>query len=168
MFEVNQLVSYGPNGVFKIEEISDKNLTGSIKKYYVLKSANSNGSIVYVPVENDKLVAKMHPVLTADEVREIIKGMPEEDCGWIDNDEQRKQKFHQVILQSDPRELGRLIHSVYLHQEEISTQGKKLHIADKRAFEEAERILYDLISLVMDISVDAVPEFIEKTLAKTS
>ena len=164
MFEIDQVVSYGSNGIFKIEEIADINLTGSLKKYYVLKSANQNGSVVYVPVDNEKLISKIHPVLTADEVNNIIKDLPTADCYWIENDEERKKKFNSVISKSDPRELGWLIHSVYLHQQDIANQRKKLHIVDERAFREAERIFYGLISFVLNISIESVPSFIASKL----
>ena len=160
MFKVNQTVSYGPQGVFKISEIADKNLTGKNQKYYILKSVKGSSSVIYVPVDNEKLVAKMRPMLTTKEVYDLINEMPEEEYPWIERDDERKATFREIIAESNPQRLVGLIRMIYLHQRELAAAGRKLHLADERFFKEAERILYDEFSLALDISSDAVPSFI--------
>lgn len=160
MFKVSQKVSYGPQGVFEISEIADKNLTGKTQKYYILRSVKGNGSVVYVPVDNEKLVARMRPVLSSQEVYDLIKDMPEEEFDWIESDEERKSVFRNIIAECEPKRLAYLIKSVYLHQRELFLQGKKLYSSDERYFKEAERILYDEFSIVLDIAPDLVPRFI--------
>lgn len=160
MFKINQTVSYGPQGVFKIAEIAEKDFSGKAKKYYVLKSVKGSSSVIYVPVDNERLVGKIRPMLTTKEVYELINEMPEEKCVWIKNDNERKLVFREIIAKSDPQELAGLIRTVYLHQCELAAAGKKLHITDERYFKEAERILYDEFSLALDISSDSVPSFI--------
>lgn len=161
MFNLNQMVSYGPQGIYRIAEISEKNLTGKKVKYYILKSVKGNKSTIYVPADNEKLVEKMRPVLSADEVYRLINEMPDDKFEWIENDDERKALFKAIIAESAPEKLGQLIKTVYLHRRELEDSGKKLHVADERAFKEAERILYDEFSLVLDISSDSMPSFIE-------
>ena len=160
MFEVGKTVSYGPQGVFRIAEIADKNLTGKKQKYYILRSVKGNGSLVYVPVDNEKLVGKMRPLMSTEQVIALIDEMPLEECTWIENDDERKDTFRKIIAESDPQKLAYLIRSVYLHKLELDGNSKKLHISDERFFKEAERILYDEFSMALDISSDDVPSFI--------
>ena len=53
MFYINQTVTYGPQGIYRIENISEQNLTGKKVKYYILKSVKGNNSTIYVPVDNE-------------------------------------------------------------------------------------------------------------------
>lgn len=160
VYKVNQVVSYGSQGVYKISEIADKNITGKIIKYYVLKSVKGNNSIVYVPVDNEKLVSRIRPVLTAEEVHEIINEMPNEEISWIDNDDERKNKFREVLSQSNPLELAKMIRTIYYHRRELTANGKKLHSSDERFFNDAERVLYNEFSIALKISSDSVESFI--------
>ena len=58
----------------------------------------------------------------------------------------------------------RLIKTVYLQRQRRVAEGKRLHLADERALQEAERILYEEIAFVMEIPPDEVVAYIEKTL----
>lgn len=160
MYKVNQMVSYGPQGVYRISEIADKNITGKTIKYYVLKSVKGSSSVVYVPVDNKVLVGKIRPVLTAKEVHDIINDMPNETLEWIEDDDERKDKFKTVILESDPAELAKMIRTIYRHRRELNANGKKLHLSDERFFNDAERVLYNEFSIALKISSDSVESFI--------
>lgn len=167
MYNVNQIVSYGPQGIYRIGDIAEKNLTGKKVKYYILKSVKGNNSTIYVPVDNETLVGKIRPVLSADQVYRLINKMPNDDLEWIENDDDRKTQFKAIISESAPEKLAQLIKMVYIHQRELEGMGKKLHVADERAFKEAERILYDEFSLVLDVKSDSVPSFIQAAIGET-
>lgn len=111
-------------------------------------------------MDNEKLVAKMRPMLTTEEVYNLINEMPDEECRWIERDDERKAAFREILAESNPQKLAGLIRTIYLHQREIAKTGKRLHLTDERFFKEAERILYDEFSLALDISSDSVPSFI--------
>lgn len=167
MFYINQTVTYGPQGIYRIENISEQNLTGKKVKYYILKSVKGNNSTIYVPVDNEALVGKMRPVLSADEVYSLINEMPKDEFKWTENDSERNAEFKAIISESAPDKLAQLIKTVYVHQRELESMGKKLHIADERAFKEAERILYDEFSLVLDVKSDSIPSFIQTAIGET-
>ena len=156
------MVTYGPQGIYRIENISEQNLTGKKVKYYILKSVKGNNSTIYVPVDNETLVGKIRPVLSADQVYRL-----NDDLEWIENDDDRKTQFKAIISESAPEKLAQLIKMVYIHQRELEGMGKKLHVADERAFKEAERILYDEFSLVLDVKSDSVPSFIQAAIGET-
>ncbi|MBR2714935.1 MAG: CarD family transcriptional regulator, partial [Ruminococcus sp.] len=62
MFAVGDTVIYGSVGVCKISDITENKLTGVVRKYYVLKQIDSYESVIYVPVDNEKLTSRMRCV----------------------------------------------------------------------------------------------------------
>ena len=77
--------------------------------------------------------------------------MPKEKPNWIENEQERKAKYKEIIAKGDRRELIRLIKSVYLHGQKLKLTGKKLHVVDERFLKEAERLLYDEFAHVLKI-----------------
>lgn len=59
-------------------------------EYYVLGLVQQDTSTIYVPVSNEKLTSKMGNILTADEVHEFIRFMPDEEEIWISDNIERK------------------------------------------------------------------------------
>ena len=49
MFEVNDVVVYGSQGVCEIIGFEYQKIAGESKKYFVLKPKNGNGATFYVP-----------------------------------------------------------------------------------------------------------------------
>ena len=60
MFAVNDIVHYGGSGLCLILEIATLRFGRIREKYYVLKPLYGDSSYIYVPVENEALVSKMH------------------------------------------------------------------------------------------------------------
>ena len=172
MYKINDTVVYGGNGVCRIEDITSRDIAGTSMKYYVLKPVYDSNSTLYVPVANEKLTAKMRRVSSPEEVKALIKAMPDEDAGWIEDENQRKERYKEVIAQGDRLGLIKIIKALYLHQRKLQEKGKRLHLADDRLFREAERMLYDEFALVLNIKRDQVLPFIlqqigEEEKAKT-
>ncbi|MBR5488831.1 MAG: hypothetical protein IKV72_03930 [Firmicutes bacterium] len=105
MFAVNDIIVYGAQGVYKITEIKKETMCGTTKDYYILKPAVAAGSTIYVPLDNASLIEKMRPILTAEEIHALIDEMPGEDELWIENELERKEKYHAIITDGDPRAL---------------------------------------------------------------
>ena len=79
---------------------------------------------------------------------------------WIENENQRKEAYREIIARGDRTELVKMIKTLYLHQQQRQAIGKKLHIADERFFKEAEKMLYDEFALVLNIKQEEVLPFI--------
>ena len=78
MLKKGDVISYGTTGVCKVEGECEQTVKGQKKRYIVLKPVHQINSTLYVPVDNDELKTKFKPLLTGDEIEEIIKEMPEE------------------------------------------------------------------------------------------
>lgn len=161
MYQVKDAVLYGMQGVCEIEAIEEKEFFGEKRMYYVMRQVYQNASTIYIPVDNEKSISKMRKVLSAEEIKPLILGMPEEKTKWIVNDAVRKEKFKEVLQGGKREELIVLIKSVYLHKQKLLEEGKKkLHVADENAMKDAERLLYDEFAYVLKLERNEVLPFI--------
>lgn len=124
MFLKNDIVRYGAHGVCKIVDIAEKNFNGVPVEYYVLKPIYNDTSTIYVPVQNQSLTDKMHKVLSAEEIRALIQAMPYEESIWIDDEEERKRRYQEILVDGDRVELIRMIKALYLRQREQQAKEK--------------------------------------------
>lgn len=160
MYKVNEIVLYGNEGVCKITEIMTRSFGNKTMDYYVLKPVYSKGSTIYVPIENEELTNKLKKILSAEEIMELIHGMPDADSVWVDNDNLRKEKYKDILRNGNRVELVQLIRTLYLHQQKLKDNGKKFHAADDKFFKDAEKILYDEFAYVLKIKQEEVIPFI--------
>lgn len=167
MFQVNDTVSYGTHGVCQITEIGEKNLTGKSMEYYILKPVYNENSTLYVPVHSENLTGKMRRILSVQEIREMIRQMPYHQEDWIDNENLRKTRYRELLTDGNRTELLKMLRTLYLHQQEQISKGKKLHNTDERFFREAEKLLFDEIALVLHIKPSQVLPFILEQIQAT-
>lgn len=160
MFSVGDAVSYGTQGICKITEITNMAVGKVKKQYFVLVPLQDERSTVYVPTDNEKLLEKMRTVLSEKEINELIKEVSKQPLKWIENDIDRKEFCNEVIKSGDRHELMRLIEMLYNKREELKNSKKHFHILDERALREAEHLLHDEFSYVLNISKEDVPSYI--------
>lgn len=160
MFEVNDTIMYGTQGICKIVEITEKDFMGTKKEYYVLKPINDAGATLFAPVNNEKIEAKMRRILSKEEIIELIETMPYEEANWIDNENERKEKYKRIIAGGERAELIKMIKALYFHKKKREADGKHLYLSDERFFKEAERILYDEFQYVLKIKKEDLMTFI--------
>lgn len=160
MYAVNDMVLYGRNGACKIVDITRREVAGSSIEYYVLQPVYNHTSTIFVPTGNQALTGKMQQVLSADEIHEIIRSLPDEESLWIADDEERRVRYNEILSAGNRRDVIRMIKALYLHREELKERGKHLHLADERFLKDAERLLYDEFALVLHIQPDQVLPFI--------
>lgn len=159
-FAINDKVLYSIHGVCVIEDIKPLDFSKSKENYYILKPAGDSKSSVFVPVGNEKLESKMKKILSADEINELISSMPEEEGIWIENETERKASYSEIIRSNDRHAMIRLIKTLYLRRESLKSEKKKLRLFDERFLHEAESILYDEFSYVLNIEKEQVVPFI--------
>ena len=164
MYNKNDMVLYGSEGVCKVIDIIDKEMDHKVNEYYVLKPINDIHSTIYVPTQNEKLTSKIKKVLSVQEIYELISNMPNEKEIWIDNFNERKEEYTKILYNGDRKELIRLIKTLYLHQEELKKNKKRLYIADERILKEATNILHEEFAYVLHIEKDDVLPFISKKI----
>ena len=164
MFQVNDIIMYGTQGICKIVEIAEKDFMGTKKEYYVLKPMNDPAATLFAPVNNEKIERKMRKILTEEEIYQLIESMPKEEANWIHNENERKEQYKRIIANGNHVELIQMIKALYLHKQEREADGKHLYLSDERFFKEAERILYDEFQYVLNIKREELLPFMFKKI----
>lgn len=160
MYNVNDSVLYGKQGVCKIKDIVTENFTGKPVKYYTLEPAFNDNTVIYVPVENEELVAKMHKILSAEEIDVLIDEIRGSNVIWYDDEKERKIRYNEIITKGDRKEILMLINTLYLNKKKREAEGKKMYVSDERTMKEAEKLIYEEFAAVLNIKPGQVVEYI--------
>lgn len=151
MFQINEVIVYGTQGVCQIVGTEVKKISGSQKTYFVLKPVKENGATIFAPTDNEFVLRKMRRLLTKDEIDKLIEAMATESAEWVKNDNERKELYKQILASGDHLELIKMIKAIYLHKKGCEAAGKRLHMIDEHFFRDAEQILYNEFQYVLDL-----------------
>lgn len=151
MFQVNDVIIYGAQGVCKITGIEEKSVSGAKRTYFILKPVGDQSSTIFAPTDNAYVLKKMRRLLTKDEIHKLIDTMPEENAVWVENENERKELYKNILAKGDHQALIKMIKAIYVHKKEREAEGKRLHMSDERFFKDAEQILYNEFQYVLDL-----------------
>ena len=151
MFQINDVVVYGAQGVCKIVGIQEQKIDGTSKTYFVLKPADDRGATFYVPTWNDKALAKMRKVMTKQDVDALIDSMPNKTPTWIANENERKETYKRILAGGNQTQIISMIQAIYLHKKEREAEGKRLHMSDEHFMKDAEQLLYNEWQYVLNV-----------------
>lgn len=157
-FKIDDTVMYGNCDICKVEDIRNEKFSDEEQLYYVLKPVYDERSTIYCPVDSEMI--KLRHLLTREEVNELIASMPDTETEWIENDQERKQRFNDLLRNGDHRQLVKLLKTLYQNREMKQQEGKKFYAADERVMKEAEKIVHGEIAYVLDISLEEVVPYI--------
>lgn len=164
MYQVGETVFYGTEGVCRVEEIRQMRVNRENTEYYVLRPIYREGSTVFVPVKNELLVSRMRPLLTAEQIDKMIDEVNEADEDWIDDASERKAAFQQILLSADRRDLLSMVRRLHLRRQNLETVGKRLRTNDEQMLRDAEKLLADEFSVVLNVKPREVPAYIVNKL----
>ncbi|MBR5768481.1 MAG: CarD family transcriptional regulator [Clostridia bacterium] len=162
MFKQGDTVIYGTNGVCRIDGITQMDYTGEKKDYYVLKPVFNGRSTLFVPTDSETLTARMRPLITEAGIRALAKKFPSIEPLWIEDEDERKAKCNAVLTDNDRETALALIKAIRVHRDRQALIGKKLHVADERFLKDAEKLLREEASFVLDADYNRVLSFLEE------
>ena len=165
MFSIGDTVTYGINGVCRIESETTRKVKGENKKYLVLKPVFQDNATVYVPLDNEGLVGRMKKTLTNEEAQNIIESIPQCKEEWISSDGERTKKFKEIMMSGDSKALTKMVRTLYLHREKQFAKGRKLHASDEHLLHDAENILFGELALALGILPEEVPAYIHEKIS---
>jgi len=160
LFSKGDTVIYGIHGICKITDVQIKEFMGEKAEYFVLNPVYDERATVFVPCQNESLTSKMKRIMSPAEIHDMIRAMPDEKQMWIENEQERKKSYSDILKNGDRKALIGLIKTLYLHKEKQGASGKKLHISDENFLRDAEKILYEEFAHVLQIKRDQVLPFI--------
>ncbi|MBQ8392600.1 MAG: CarD family transcriptional regulator [Clostridia bacterium] len=159
MYTVGTTVIYGSEGACKISEITDNCFENSPNKrlYYVLIPVKGEGKI-FVPCDNEILVARMKKVLSPQEIKELISiDMPEIE--WIADNRQRNRTYKEMLQSYDRVKiiaLAKLLYGIKCN----TMDKRRLYVSDEEILKRAIKLLHAEFSIVLKIEPDEVMPYI--------
>lgn len=160
MFDVNDTLIYGTQGVCTIVEKTQKKVGSNMVVYFVLKPVGKVNSTIFVPEDNEVLVGKMKSILSETELCKLIEDDTDIESFWIDGDNDRKRLFQSIITACDRKKLINLIRTLYSKKKHFQSIGKKIHQSDEKFMATAEKIICDELSYVMGVSLEEAIEYL--------
>ncbi|MBO5939073.1 MAG: CarD family transcriptional regulator [Clostridia bacterium] len=154
MFEIGSYVSYRAEGVCMISDIREERFgaLGAMAKYYILSPVGDEKSTVFVPMDNERLLSMMRPLLSADEILQMVEELRDERMEWIEESRARNARFREIFADGDRKQLIVLLNTVAEHSEMIRQLGKKVGSTDENAMYRAKTMLFEEFSMTTDLS----------------
>ena len=109
------------------------------------------------------LLANIKPLLTKEEIIEVIRTAKELPLlEWIEDNRARAEYYKKVLASLDRTQMLVMIETVIATGKKREREGKKNYIADENSMRRAEKLISTEFSLVLGIPEAEVPEFIKK------
>lgn len=161
-FEVGDAIVYGGSGVCEIDGIESISFYHERpQKYYVLKPMFvKQSSVVYVPMNNEEQVSKIKPVISKQEAIKLIKQIPLKGGRWIEDRNERRDTFNDIVNTGSRKEIVKLISLIESHKDALAEEGKRLNTQDERVLSEAMRRISAEFAVALDMEPEEINEII--------
>lgn len=158
--KIGTYVLYGKTGVCLVKEQTVMN--GG--QYYVLSPVSDSRSSVYVPLSNDELIGRMHPLLSREEIDLLLSSADEVRMEWPEDRNERAALCRGVLCGGDRKELVRLLCCLMRRKVERIDMGKRLSSMDENFLQECVRLVQEEFSMVLGIPAREVGPYIQERL----
>lgn len=149
MYNIDDNVVYSMIGVCRVAGIKKLDFGGETKKYYVLKPLNAENNTIYVPCDGSG--ARIQPLLTADEAKNIIAAADDNDSTPFCFD---KDECMAIIKSGDRAKTLRILRELNKSQKNAAAERRKFHIAEENVLNTAKKLLCNEFSYVLNITPD--------------
>lgn len=165
MFQIGDKILYGSSGACLIEQITLMRFGRTREQYYVLRPIYQNAAVIYVPVNNPTLVSKIRSMPSKTEVEQLLVQLHTVESVWIEDAQERKALFDQIMRNGDCADRVRLIKTLYHRKQQRLTEGKNLHVSDENFLRDAQRLLSDEFAYPLQLTPAEVSSYIQEQLA---
>lgn len=166
MYSIGDNIVYGMGGVMTIVDIRRESFTNEEKDYLLLCDYGKSGSsVTYVPMDNEKLMESMHPILTREEAMAAISLARElPDVEWVPDSRERTEAYRAIMRGANRAEILAMIRTIHHTGLAREAMGKKNFLADENVMLKAESILLLEFSISLGISEAEVREIINRDI----
>lgn len=165
-FEIGQKLVYGIHGVCSLTGIQNRRVDGKTMEYYELSSVERPDSRFYIPTRNPAAVAKLHPLITRQELDDLLASVKNEGDGWIPDENQRKNRYRELVGSFDRKAMICMVSALISQQKARASAGKKLHMCDENFLRDARKLIVEEFSLVLGLPKEQIGEYIQKSIGK--
>lgn len=160
MFQINDLVVYGKNGVCSVKGIGTLSLINNDRIYYTLVPVYNKEEIIYAPVENGRIV--MREVISREDAKELIDIFPDLEETVVANERDRENCYKQTLLGCNCEKLASMIKTIYNRKCKRISEGKKVTVVDEKYFRQAEEQLFGELTFALDVDKTKISEMISE------
>ena len=156
MYQKGDYVVYGTNGPCMVEDVTKLKLPGCDKRrtYYVLRPTKSGKSVIYSPVDNQKVIIR--PILNEEEATVLLQEIPEIAYLQIESEKLREETYKTVLHGCDFRRWIGLMKVLCTRRRDRQKQGRKFTTVDERYLKETEDLLGRELSIALGKDMDTV------------
>lgn len=151
MFKIGDVVLYGIQGICKISNVEVKQVGKTALDYYVLNPIFNQNTALFVPVDNEKLTAKMQCVLTKSEAKQLIENATQTNFIEIQSEATKQEQYREIFSSGNRQLLMSLIKTIRFERDERSKVGKKLSMSDEQTLYKAEQLLFNELAFVLGV-----------------
>ena len=131
--------------------------------YFVVVSDKGDKENIYVLKNRTDNIIR--PIMSKDEAQKVFDYMKTVGAEFISNTKQRRDQYRRRLLSGsvyDLAYLSRQLYFYYYYNE--NGQVVKLGPTDLQMLKDAERILFDLLSLSLELSMEDLKQTVKKAL----
>ncbi len=150
MFKEGDVVIYTVYGICRVKEIKSIFFNGNNNDFYILVPLNEVKTELTIPTNNPIISARIKSLLSKEDIENIINSISSIDTFWIDNDNERKKEFSELVKLGNREKTISLIKSIKKHQYSLRDKNRKLHSSDEQALQDAEKLILDEFSYVLN------------------
>lgn len=165
MFNIGEKVLYGSHGVCCVTGQEEKKVDRKNVQYLILEPVEKDGSKYMVPTHNASAMRKLSRILTREEMESLLRSQEVRADGWIQNENERKQVYRELMGRGDREGLMCMVHTLYGHRASQIAAGRKCHLCDENFLRDAEKLLSSEVSVVMGLEPGMARQYLRDTLA---
>lgn len=158
MFKVGDHIIYGSNGVCEVTSVGKLNISNDDKLYYTLSPVYSKTSVVYTPVDNEKVV--MRKVISKEKAVELVENINTIEILGIDDEKKVEELYKKALRTCDCEEWIKIIRTTNLRIQDRRASGKKVMNSDEKYLKMAEDYLFGELAITLDIDKDNIHDYI--------
>ncbi len=162
MFDIGEYIIYGNNGVCQVKEYMQMDNGGGERTYYVLVPLRFKGSVIYSPVDNQKV--PMRRILTRQEADELLKGAPNFEEMVITECRGQEQVYKDILQNCTVQDNLRFVKALYQRKTKRESAGKKITAVDEKYLYLAKDSLLNELAIALDLEVEKVDQLLESKL----
>ena len=164
MYQVGDRVLYGMHGVCEISGVEERIIDRKKIPYFVLTPLDQSGAMFYIPMNYEAALSKLRPIISKDALNELLESDAVIQDGWIQDENQRRQRYKDLITSGDRAALIRMVRSLHQHKKNQTAAGRKFHLCDENFLRDAEKLLGSEFALVLQMPQESVGDYVRSIL----
>lgn len=166
MIQIGDRVLYGIHGVCTVIDTQIQVVNRKKMEYYVLSPLDQHSARFYVPTQNDAAVSKLRPVLSKQELEALLASEETHADRWIEDENQRKQCYRELICSADRTALIGMVRSLYKQKKKQLASGRKFHLCDENFMRDAQKILATEFTAVLGLTQTETMQYLNNMLCE--